>query len=75
MYIDTIIKHDIKTLDVIKPDPKRMSALISAIARNVGTQVSNEKLARESDISTERTTIRRYLDQLIITNVLEELDI
>jgi len=74
-YIDNIADVD---LQVIKghPEPVRMAALLKALARNISTAASLEKLAAEAEIpsgSISMPTIRKYLDQLARIFILEEL--
>jgi predicted AAA+ superfamily ATPase len=75
-YVDHIADVDLRTLEA-PPDPVRMSALIKALARNIATGASLEKLAAEADIPSGDTlatpTVRKYLDQLTRIFVLEEL--
>lgn len=74
-YADNIADVDLRTLDG-RPEPVRMSALLKALARNVSTEASLEKLAGEAEIPSGRLstpTVRKYLDQLTRIFVLEEL--
>jgi predicted AAA+ superfamily ATPase len=63
---------DLRTLHS-KPHPKRILSLINALSRNIGTTASYETLSKETDIRVERHTIRKYLDQLSQTFILDEL--
>ncbi|WP_159619878.1 ATP-binding protein [Ruania rhizosphaerae] len=75
-YLEDIALVDLPQMDV-RADPVRMSALIRSIARNVATETSVAKLAREAGIGEEtaglsHATARRYLDALARVFVLEE---
>lgn len=74
-YVSNIAHVDLRTLKS-PPDPVRMSALILAIARNIATEASLEKLAGEAEIhegGVTAKTVRKYLDQLTRIFVLDEL--
>jgi len=74
-YVSNVAAVDLRTLDS-PPDPIRMEALIRAIARNLSTEASLEKLAKESQISgadLTTKTVRKYLDQLAQIYILDEL--
>jgi len=74
-YVDNVAFVDLRTLKS-PPDPIRMAALIRAIARNISTEVSLEKLAKEAEIIDDgitAKTVRKYLDQLTQIFILEEL--
>lgn len=78
-YLEDVARVDLPTND-IRVDPQRMRALIRALARNVATEVTAEKLSREAEIAdpdeASRTvsaqTIRKYLDALARVFVIEE---
>ena len=74
-YVDNIADVDLRSLEG-RAEPVRMAALLKALARNISTEASLEKLAAESEISTgnlSTPTVRKYLDQLTRIFVLEEL--
>jgi predicted AAA+ superfamily ATPase len=74
-YVDNIADVDLRVLDG-RSEPIRMAALIKALARNISTEASLQKLAVESDIPSgglSTPTVRKYLDQLTRIFVLEEL--
>jgi uncharacterized protein len=74
-YVDNIADVDLRALEG-RSEPVRMAALIKALARNISTEASLEKLAAESEIPTgglSTPTVRKYLDQLTRIFVLEEL--
>ncbi|MDR0886411.1 MAG: DUF4143 domain-containing protein [Clostridiales Family XIII bacterium] len=74
-YLENLAYVDLRNMKS-PPTPERMTALIRAIARNIATEASLERLAKESEIYdgpiTAQTT-RKYLDQLSQVFVLEEL--
>lgn len=66
-YLATIAGADIVTLDGIRRDPRKVTALIFALARNAGTYVTNRTL--QADITREgqtlsAKTLENYLDAL-----------
>jgi len=74
-YVDNIAEVDLRTIDG-RPEPVRMAALIKALARNISTEASLEKLAAEAEISSgglSTPTVRKYLDQLARIFILDEL--
>lgn len=74
-YLDDISRVNLGT-DIIKIDPVRMRALIRAISRNIATEISIAKLAKEAELDTDNLsaqTARRYIDQLSQIFVLQEL--
>jgi len=74
-YVDNVAEVDLRNL-ASPPDPQRMAALLRAISRNVSSEASLEKLAREADFGNgapAAQTVRKYLDQLARCFVLEEL--
>ena len=74
-YLDDISKVDLGT-GIVKTDPVRMRALIRAISRNIATEISIAKLAKEAELDTDNLsaqTARRYIDQLSQIFVLQEL--
>lgn len=75
-YLDDVSRVDIPTLDT-RVDPQRMATLLNVLARNISTEVSAAKIAKESEIASDgeslsAQTVRRYLDSLSRVNVLEE---
>ena len=78
-YLQDLALVDLPQMDV-RADPVRMAALIRAVARNVATEVSVARLAREAEIRPDDAqpnglsdkTVRRYLDALARVFVLEE---
>jgi hypothetical protein len=57
-------------------DPEKVGRLLSSIARNVATEVSDSTLARDASGSSEemsRSTVADYLDVLTRLMVIEEL--
>jgi len=74
-YVGNIADVDLRLLEG-RSEPVRMAALLKALARNISTEASLEKLAAESEISSgslSTPTVRKYLDQLTRIFVLEEL--
>ncbi len=74
-YLDDISRVNIGS-EINKTDPIRMRALLRAIARNISTEVSVSKLAREAEIdvdSVSAQTARKYIDQLSQIFILQEL--
>lgn len=74
-YLDDISRVNLGT-DIIKTDPVRMKALIRALSRNIATEISITKLAKEAELDTDNLsaqTARRYIDQLSQIFVLQEL--
>lgn len=74
-YVDNIADVDLRALEG-RPEPVRMAALLKALARNISTEASLEKLAAETEIPSgnlSKPTVRKYLDQLARIFVLEEL--
>jgi predicted AAA+ superfamily ATPase len=66
-YLATIAGADIVTLDGVRRDPRKVSALIFALARNAGTYVTNRTL--QADITGDGQnlaprTLDNYLDAL-----------
>lgn len=78
-YLADLSLVDLPQMDV-RTDPQRMAALMRAVARNVATEASTAKLAREAEIQPgtvenagmSQITARRYLDALVRVFVLEE---
>ena len=65
-YVDNLADVDLRTLDG-RPDPIRMTALLSALARNTSTEAALQKLDTEAEIPSVNLsvpTVRKYLDQL-----------
>lgn len=74
-YLDDISRVNLGS-EISKTDPVRMRALLRAIARNISTEVSIAKLAREAEIeidSVSAQTARKYIDQLSEIFILQEL--
>lgn len=74
-YLDDISRVDVGS-EINKTDPVRMRALLRAIARNISTEASVSKLAKEAEIDTDSVsaqTARKYIDQLSQIFVLQEL--
>ena len=75
-YVENIPYADMRTLDT-PPTPERITALIRTLSRNISTEASIEKLAKETGLpdtsSIAAVTIRKYLDQLSEIYILEEL--
>jgi predicted AAA+ superfamily ATPase len=66
-YLRTIAGADIVTLDGIRRDPRKISALLFALARNSGTYVTNATLHADSSrygVNLALRTIGTYLDAL-----------
>jgi len=73
-YLSDISRVDLPAAD-LEVDPMRMRALISALARNIATEISATKLAQEAEISgvdVSAQSVRRYLDALTRIHVLDE---
>ncbi|MDR2975368.1 MAG: DUF4143 domain-containing protein [Propionibacteriaceae bacterium] len=67
-YIRTVSSTDIVTVDGIRRDPRKVSALISALGRNSATYVTNRRLQTDSaqyGALIDPATIASYLDALI----------
>lgn len=74
-YIDHIAAVDLRCL-AAPPNPQRMAALIRALARNVSTEATLEKLAAEAGLNggaLTAQTVRKYLDQLTSCFILDEV--
>jgi predicted AAA+ superfamily ATPase len=75
-YVENISFVDMRTLEN-PPTPERIAALIKSLSRNISTETSIEKLAKETGLQDTFTiatpTIRKYLDQLSEIFILEEL--
>ena len=74
-YLDDITRTDIRQVDGVARDPRRVRALLHSLARNIGTAASLNKLAAETSaaIPLSRHTVRSYLDALERLHVLEPL--
>lgn len=76
-YLEDTTLVDLAATD-IRTDPSRMYALIHALARNVSSEVTLQKLAAEAELVSNGQgpespkTVRRYLDALKRIFVLEE---
>ncbi len=67
-YLRTVSSYDIVTVDGIKRDPRKVSALISAVGRNSATYVTNRRLQTDSaafGAPIDPATIGTYLDALL----------
>jgi predicted AAA+ superfamily ATPase len=68
-YLSAIAATDIRTIDGVKRDPRRVSALLFSLARNVATYVTRKRLASDAADYGEAVlsdpTLRDYLDALV----------
>jgi len=67
-YLRTVASADIVTVDGIRRDPRKVTALLSAVGRNTATYVTNRRLQTDSSAfgaPIDATTIATYLDALI----------
>ena len=75
-YVENVAYADMRTLDS-PPTPERIAALIRSLSRNISTEATLEKLARETGLTDTTpiatSTVRKYLDQLTAIFILEEL--
>lgn len=74
-YLSTIAAADIITLDGVRRDPRKVSALLFALARNAGTYVANRTLQTDSagyGESMAPKTLDSYLDALARLWILVE---
>jgi predicted AAA+ superfamily ATPase len=74
-YLRSVTAGDIVTVDGVKRDPRKLQALIEALAKNSATYVTNRTLQRDSAAFGEAIspeTISSYLDALIRLWVLVE---
>jgi predicted AAA+ superfamily ATPase len=74
-YVDNLSSVDLRTLES-PPDPIRVAALLTALARNTSTEASLTKLAAEAQIDgaeISSQTVRKYLDQLTQVHILDEV--
>lgn len=62
-YLETVAMLDLRAVDGTDRDPARVSRLLLALARSVGTEVSISTLARD-ETSLSRDTVRDYLAAL-----------
>ena len=79
-YLGDIARSDIRQVDGVRRDPRRVAALLRSLARNVGTAASLNKLAAEAgaaesggDLRLGRHSVRDYLDALERLHVIEPL--
>ena len=66
-YLRLVASADIVTVDGVRRDPRKVEALLNALARNTATYVSNRVLRTDSaefGQAVDPTTIRSYLDAL-----------
>jgi len=74
-YLDSIARTDIRRVDGISRDPRKVWGVLRSLARNVGTEVSIATIARDtggSDGPVDEDTARSYLAALERLMVLEE---
>jgi len=74
-YLSTIAAADIVTLDGVRRDPRKVSALLFALARSAGTYVTNRTLQTDSaghGESMAPKTLDSYLDALARLWILVE---
>lgn len=74
-YLDDIARVDIRQVDGVARDPRRVHALLRSLARNIGTAASLNTLAAESNAAAplSRHSVRAYLDSLERIHILEPL--
>lgn len=66
-YLRSIASADIVTVDGVRRDPTKVSALLNALARNTSTYVTNRRLQTDSAMfgaMIDPSTITNYLDAL-----------
>ena len=69
-YVETIAAVDIRTPDGTRRNPQRVLALLKALARSNGTEVSLQTLAADAGIT--RDAVRDYLDALARIFITED---
>jgi predicted AAA+ superfamily ATPase len=75
-YLAQISEVDVNRVGAKRRDPEKVRRLLSSLARNVATEVSDSTLARDASGSGEemsRSTVAEYLDVLTRLMVIEEL--
>ncbi len=75
-YLTQITQVDVSRVAGKRRDPEKVGRLLSSLARNVATEVSDSTLARNASGSGEemsRLTVADYVDVLTRLMVLEEL--
>jgi predicted AAA+ superfamily ATPase len=70
-YVENICEVDLQELDS-PPNPSKMKDIMSAIARNIGTQAEIKTMAKEARIS-RLNTVSNYMEQLTKIFILDEL--
>lgn len=75
-YLETILDDDVRMMDGIRRDKRKMRMLLRSLARNESTAVSNNTLIRdmsdEDDEPISRQTLSDYLDALRRIFIIEE---
>lgn len=75
-YLQSLRDEDLKKVDGVSRDPGKVGALIRSLARNTGTLVSNETLAKDirafEDETVSVDTVSDYLNVFRKTFILEE---
>lgn len=74
-YLDRIRRADIVTVDGVRRDPERLARVVASIARNVGTQATLAKIAREAGgtgTTVTAETAGAYHDALTRLMVVED---
>lgn len=69
-YYDGVVNSDINRADGIDKNPQRVKKLMQSYARNIGSQASNNTIAR--DISADDETVKTYINALKRIFVVEE---
>ena len=75
-YLNEIIRTDIPMLSGKIHDPVKLERTIQSLARNIGTPVKVETIARDtggSEAQIDRLTITRYLETLEQLMIIEDL--
>ena len=75
-YIEDLCASDIRTATGVRHDPVRLKRLLASIARNVASQATIQKLTGDvaaNGASTDRDTVRTYLDALETVFAIENL--
>lgn len=73
-YIEDVARVDISRVDLVRRDPVRVARLLTSLARNTATLVSNATLAADAggDAPLSKDTVADYLGALSRLMVVEE---
>ena len=75
-YLDEIAKTDIRRVDGVRRDPRRIRRVLQSFARNIATQVSIRTIAADvdgADGSLDRKTVADDLNSLERLMIIEDL--